>query len=89
VAALSQDRKTLTVAVVNPSLKALNLELAVKGTTLAGQATRWQIAGSNPMAFNDPGKPATVAIETATIENLGGKLAVAPCSVTLFSLPTK
>ena len=89
MAAFSGDRKTLTVAVVNPSLKAVEVELAVKGARLAGNATRWQIAGNDPMAFNDPGKPAAVDIDAAAIDEVAGKLSVAPCSVTLFALPTK
>jgi alpha-N-arabinofuranosidase len=89
MAAFSQDRKTLTVAVVNPSLKAVEIELAVKGASLLGKATRWQIAGNDPMAFNDPGKPAAIDIDVAVIQEAAGKLSVAPCSVTLFALPVK
>jgi alpha-N-arabinofuranosidase len=89
MAALSQDRKTLTVAVVNPSLKTVEIEFAVKGARLAGEGTRWQIAGNNPMAFNDPGKPAAVEIDVAAIQDAAEKLSVAPCSVTLFAFPTK
>jgi alpha-N-arabinofuranosidase len=89
MSALSQDRKTLTVAVVNPSLKAVEIELAVKGARLAGNATRWQIAGNNPQAFNEPGKPAAVGIDVAAIQDVAKKLSVAPCSVTLFALPMK
>jgi len=89
MAALTQDRKTLTVAVVNPSLKPVEIEFVVAGTKLAGGGTRWQIAGNNPMAFNDPGKPAVVSIEEAAVPGAAEKLSVAPCSVTLFALPGK
>jgi len=89
MAALSRDGKTLTVAVVNPSLKTVPIELAVKGISLGEDATRWQIAGNDPRAFNDPGKPPAVNIDVATVQAADGKLSVAPCSVTLFALPTK
>ena len=89
MAALSQDRKTLTVAVVNPSLDPVEIELNVKAATLAGGGTRWQIAGKDPMAFNDPGKPAAVRIEETTLPGGAEKLSVAPCSVTLFALPAR
>jgi alpha-L-arabinofuranosidase len=85
MAALSPDRKTLTVTVVNPSLKAVEIKLGVKGAKLAGSGTRWQIAGNDPMAFNDPGKPAVVSIEEAAVLGDAEKLSVAPCSVTLFA----
>jgi alpha-N-arabinofuranosidase len=89
VAALSRDRKTLTVAIVNPSLNRVEIELGVKAAKLAGGGTRWQIAGNDPMAFNDPGKSAAVSIEEAALPGAAGKLSVAPCSVTLFALPAK
>jgi hypothetical protein len=41
------------------------------------------------MAYNDPDQPAKVKIETETIGRLADKLTVAPCSVTLFSLPVE
>jgi alpha-N-arabinofuranosidase len=88
MAAFSQDRKTLTVAVVNPSLQPVRIELAVQGAALAGAGTRWQIAGSDPMAFNDPGKPPAIGIETAAVA-ADGKLSVAPCSVTLLAFPVR
>jgi alpha-N-arabinofuranosidase len=85
-AAWTADRKTLTIGVVNASLKAVEIPLEVKGAKLAGTGTRWQIAGSDPMAFNDPGQPPEVAIEEAAVKGISDKLSVAPCSVTLFAL---
>jgi hypothetical protein len=50
---------------------------------------RWQIAGSDPMAFNDPDEPPRVTIEQERIAGLGGMLTLAPCSVTVFALDTE
>jgi len=55
MAALSKDGKTLTVGIVNPTLRPGAIRLELLGARAAGQAVRWQIAG-DPMAFNEPGK---------------------------------
>jgi alpha-N-arabinofuranosidase len=85
-AAWSADRKTLTLGVVNPSLAPLEIPLTVRGARLRGTGTRWQIAGPDPQAYNDPDQPPRVKIEETAVQGLTGKLTVAPCSVTLFAL---
>ncbi len=88
-AALSPDGKMLTVGVVNPTMQALDLTLTLQGCTLSGGGQRWQIAGSDPMAYNTPGQPPRVQIEKADVNGTPDTLQVAPCSVTLFALPLK
>ena len=85
-AAWSEDRKTLTLAVVNPSVQAATVRLALEGVKLRGTGKRRQIAGADPMAYNDPDKPAKVSIEETPVERFGGTLALAPCSITLWAL---
>jgi alpha-N-arabinofuranosidase len=85
-AAWSADKKTLTIGVVNPSLRALEIPLDLKGAKLTGNGTRYQIAGPDPMAFNDPAAPTKVAIEEAPVKGASDKLSVAPCSATIFVL---
>jgi alpha-N-arabinofuranosidase len=89
IAALSEDGKTLTIAVVNASMDARELPLSVEGVQLAGNGQKWQIAGNDPQAFNDPGQPPRVQIEQGELKEVGPNLSLAPCSVTLFSLPLK
>ncbi len=86
MAALSADRKTLTVSVVNPTLQPVRVPLEIKGAKVTGRGQRWQIAGSDPMACNDPDRGARVRIETTEVSGLAGQLSVAACSVTLFAL---
>jgi len=88
-AAWSDDRKTLTVAVVNATMKDLAIPLQVKGVKLSGTGTRWQIAGNDPMAYNEPGKPPSVRIEEQAVKGISDTLSVGPCSVTLFALDVK
>jgi len=85
-AAWTEDRKTLTVAVVNPTMNKLEIPLEVEGAKLSGAGRRWQIAGDGPMAYNDPGKEPKVKIEETAVTGVSGKLSVAPCSVTLYAL---
>ncbi len=79
----------LTVAIVNPTLRRLDLPWKLRGVKLAGAGTRWQIAGSDPMAYNDPDKPPRVVIEESTLSNPPGQLWVAPCSVTLYAFSVR
>ena len=87
MAAWSQDHQSLTLAVVNPSLNPVEVELNVQAAKLAGGGNAWQIAGNDPMAFNDPANPAVVSIAEAALPSATEKLLLAPCSVTLFALP--
>jgi alpha-N-arabinofuranosidase len=89
MAAWTADRKTLTLAVVNPSLRQVEVPWILKGASVTGRGTRWQIAGGEPMAYNDPGRPARVKIEETPIAGLGEKLTLAPCSVTLWALEAR
>ena len=85
-AAWSQDRKVLTISVVNPTMTAFEIPLEVKGAKLTGAGKRWQMAGPDPMAYNDPAAPTKVAVEESAVKGVKDKLSVAPCSVTLFAL---
>ncbi len=85
-AAWSRDRKTLTIGVVNASAKPQEIPLAVKGARLKGTGKRWQIAGTDPQAYNDPDRGSPVVIEEQAVTGVGDKLSVAPCSVTVLAL---
>jgi alpha-N-arabinofuranosidase len=88
-AALSEDGTMVTIAVVNPTRHALDLPLELEGLALGGQGTRWQIAGEEPDAYNDVENPDRVKIEETPLEEVGQKLAISPCSVSLFALELK
>ena len=89
VAAMSEDGRTLTIGVVNPTLSQLDLPLSIDGVELAGPGKRWQIAGDDPGAYNEPGQAPKVRIETTTVDNVSDQLSVPACSVTLFALELK
>lgn len=85
-AAWSHDRQHLTVGIVNPTLEPVTLPLAVHGTRLTGSGRRWQIAGSDPMAHNDPDLPPRVVIEESRVAQLTDQITVPACSVTVLEL---
>lgn len=84
-AAWSADRKTLTIGVVNPTLNSAEIPVELKGAALKGQGKRWQIAGQDPMSYNDPADPGRLTIEETALTQVPTTLKVAPCSITLFA----
>jgi len=87
-AAWTADRKALTVAIVNPTLERRGVALEVTGASLSGTGQRWQIAHDDPLAYNDPGQAPKVVIQEEKVTD-GGRLRVAPCSVTLYALDVR
>jgi len=86
MAALTEDRKALTVSIVNPTMELKEVPIAVTGAKLTGAGQCWQIAGNDPMAYNDPGKEPKIKIAQTAVKGISSKLKVEPCSVTLYSL---
>ena len=67
VAALSTDRKTLTVAIVNPTEQSQSFALNLDRGSLAGGGTQWVITGPDRWSHNAPGKPRQVDISERLI----------------------
>ncbi|HPU57313.1 MAG TPA: alpha-L-arabinofuranosidase C-terminal domain-containing protein, partial [Verrucomicrobiota bacterium] len=89
VAALTADRKSLTIGVMNPTDTELELDPVISGATLAGGGTRWHITGPGPTAHNTPGKPRVVDIRRTDAAEPGSLLRVPPLSAAIFVLPLK
>jgi alpha-N-arabinofuranosidase len=85
-AALTEDGRALTVAVVNPTGDRRPLRLKVAGRTLSGTGQKWIITGADKWAHNRPGAPRGVDIATETVEGASDGIEVGPLSVTLYSL---
>jgi alpha-N-arabinofuranosidase len=88
-AALTADRKFLTLGVVNPTGETVTLPITWKGASPSGAYSGWVIAHDDPMAFNTPGEPPKVKIEEVAPERLPGGLQLKPYSVTLLKFPMK
>jgi alpha-N-arabinofuranosidase len=87
-AAWTNDRRAVTVAVVNPDpARARALTLDVTGARLSGHGARFVLTGAGPDAGNAPGRPRGVTVvETPLAGGAGNALPIPPASVSLFVL---
>jgi alpha-N-arabinofuranosidase len=88
-AAWRDDRSALTLAIVNPTAGAQTLGLQMKGGAFAASATLRRIAGTDPMAYNEPGKAPAVRIEESKNVPLGDRLTLPPMSISMYELRMK
>jgi alpha-N-arabinofuranosidase len=88
-AAWTEDRKALTVGIVNPTREAFEVPLEIAGAKIAGDGRAWTIAGPDDMAYNHPGEPPKVTVEEREVSGVTDRLSVPPISVTLYRLPVK
>jgi alpha-N-arabinofuranosidase len=87
VAALTEDRKYLTVAIVNGTESEQKFDLSVTGVRLSGRSTLWQMTGSSLDAENHVGQPTQVDIKEIPISNAPAMVTVAPISVNIYQFP--
>jgi alpha-N-arabinofuranosidase len=87
VAALTADRKYLTLAVVNATESIQPLALNVAGVRLAGKSTLWQMTGKDLEAANQVGQEPQVEVKEISMEDVPATLAVAPISVNIYRFP--
>jgi alpha-N-arabinofuranosidase len=85
-AAWRDDKSALTLAIVNPTAEPQVLALQLKGAAFAPSATLRRIAGKDPMAYNEPGKPAVVKIAETTNVPVGERLTLPPMSISIYEL---
>jgi alpha-N-arabinofuranosidase len=87
VAALTADRKYLTLAVVNARESVQPLDLNVTGVRLAGKSTLWQMTAKNLDAANRVGQGPQVEVREIEIGDVPQTLSVAPVSVNIYRFP--
>jgi alpha-N-arabinofuranosidase len=85
-AAWREARSALTLAIVNPTADEQTLSLRVAGAAFAPAATLRRIAGTDPKAYNEPGKPPAVKIEETANVPVGERLTVPPMSISIYEL---
>ena len=86
-AALSEDRKTLTFAVLNPSDSKQSMKLAVSGVKLDSHGTFWQMAPSTVDAVVAVGKKPEVAVDEHALGSVPDMIEAPPFSVSIYSYP--
>lgn len=88
-AALSEDRKTLTIAVLNPSDAEQNIHLDIHGAALASTGKLWRMALNSLDAVVRAGLPAEVQVEEQSLGALPSTVTLRPFSVNIYSYPVQ
>jgi alpha-N-arabinofuranosidase len=88
-AAWSRDRRMLTISIVNPTTRKLDLRLRIKGASLTGEGRLHRIGGPDPMACNEPGKTPAVRIDEQPCSGVSDRLEIPPISASLYSLTVR
>ena len=89
MAAYSDDRKTFTIAVLNPSDSEQPLKLAIAGVKLAAQGKLWRMAPEKVDAVVAIGKKPEVQVEESTLGAMPESMTVPPFSVSIYSYPVQ
>jgi alpha-N-arabinofuranosidase len=85
VAAVSGDRKTFLLSVVNPTEEAQELSPRITGVQLRATGKLWQIAGPALDTAGEGDKKPPVAIREYPQKELADKLQVPPTSVSVYA----
>jgi alpha-N-arabinofuranosidase len=89
VAALTADRKSLTLAIVNPSESGQQMDVALQGVAVQNQGRMWRVAAADLTAANEPGKPRVVDIVEIPVTQAPGRLAIPPISISIYEFPVR
>ena len=85
-AAWTSDKKTLTIAVVNPAEKKSELTIDLLGVELVGTGKLLYITHSDVMAYNEPGKEPEVVICEKPLTEITDTFKIPPLSICLYKL---
>jgi alpha-N-arabinofuranosidase len=88
-AALSEDRTTLAIAVLNPSDSEQNIKIAINGAKLASAGKLWRMAPDSIDASVQVDKKPEVLVEEQTLGALPDTITARPFSVNIYSYPVQ
>jgi len=88
-AALTEDRSTLTVAIVNPTESEVPINLTLEGVTLHANGRLYRIAASELYPSHVPGQPPEVDIEEHDLTEVPKTLTIPKLSISLYEWPVK
>ncbi|HEV2248110.1 MAG TPA: alpha-N-arabinofuranosidase [Terriglobia bacterium] len=86
-AALTPDRKYLTLAVVNSTESEQKFNLDVTGARIQGPSTLWLMTGKDLEATDRVGQAPQVEVKRIAISDAPHSLTVAPISINIFRIP--
>jgi alpha-N-arabinofuranosidase len=88
-AAFTEDRKTLTLAIVNTEGSPQRLTVDFGSVRLSGKGTKSTITGPSPMASNEPGKPPNVVLKNEAFKGDDSRFDLPPLSISIYRLELK
>jgi len=88
-AALSEDRKTLAIAVLNPSDSEQSIKIAINGARIANSGHLYRMAPESVDATVQVDKKPEVQVEDQSLGALPETIAVRPFSVNIYSYPVQ
>jgi alpha-N-arabinofuranosidase len=88
-AAWTEDRRALTIAVVNPTESEQSLDLTVTGADLAAEGKLWRMAPVKLDATITPGQKPEVEVDEQTVAGLPASGRYPPFSVSLYVIPVR
>jgi alpha-N-arabinofuranosidase len=86
-AALTEDRKTLTFAVLNPSDSEQKIKLSITGAKLSPHGRLWRMAPASVDATITVGQKPGVDVQEEELTSVPESVAVPPFSVNIYSFP--
>jgi alpha-N-arabinofuranosidase len=86
-AALTEDRKYLTIAVVNATEQEQKFDLNATGVKIAGPSTQWQLSGSSIDAENHVGQAPQIEVKEISLGDAPSTVSVAPNTVNIYRFP--
>ena len=81
-AAWTEDRRALTVAVLNPTDVEQSLKLNIAGADLSGKGTLWRLASTEANGQNP-------VISSSPVDSIPGSLTLPRFSMNIYELPVK
>ncbi len=82
VAAWTDDRRTLTIAVLNPTDKEQSFKLNIAGADLSGNGTLWRLASTESDGQNP-------SINSSPVDSVPGEVTLPRFSINIYELPLK
>jgi len=87
--AWKSDRSAITLGLVNPTGEAIEVPLTWSGVLVSDRATLWEIANSDPMSHNDPGKKDVIGTTSRVISGVQKSITLKPYSVNVVVIPVQ
>ncbi len=86
-AALSEDRKTLTFAVLNPSDSEQSVKLTFNNAKIASKGHVWRMAPDKVTATITVGQKPEVEVQEQALASVPDTMSIPPFSVSIYSFP--